>query len=245
MDLTTLDPTDPNLFSYIAKASQEEDWPVKLQLFPDDKTDYQPLNMVNHYHPVSVKPADFQKVYRFIKKHNLKVGYEVATAFGISGLAAALAFKETGGKLLSIDCYVEEQHNSAGAYYHNVVHYPDSDGYKSATTLAKKFGVEANAEFRCGFSPNDVEGLVKEVFGDQKVQYVFIDALHNEPAMINDTNAILPFLDGKYAIFYHDVHVCQGLTRAYIRNTFGRELVELPECVGPMGYGVGLVTNLE
>ena len=72
-------------------------------------------------------------------EHNLQRGYECATAFGISSCAIGLGFKQTGGKIVTMDAYIEEKCQNPGAYkdFERTV-YEQSDGYKSVKYLIEK-----------------------------------------------------------------------------------------------------------
>ncbi len=47
-------------------------------------------------------------LYFTIVENNFKSGFEIATAFGYSTAYLGLAFQKTGGKCISLDCYIEE-----------------------------------------------------------------------------------------------------------------------------------------
>jgi predicted O-methyltransferase YrrM len=47
-------------------------------------------------------------LYFTIVENNFKSGFEIATAFGYSTEYLGLAFQKTGGKCISLDCYIEE-----------------------------------------------------------------------------------------------------------------------------------------
>ncbi len=59
--------------------------------------------------PVSLSETEFNYLSQFIVEHNLTAGFDLATAFGISALAIGLGLKKTGGRLLSMDSYREEE----------------------------------------------------------------------------------------------------------------------------------------
>lgn len=46
--------------------------------------DFQFLKLSNHWHPFSLTEDEGKLVYNFIIENNLKYGFEVATAFGVS-----------------------------------------------------------------------------------------------------------------------------------------------------------------
>jgi predicted O-methyltransferase YrrM len=200
------------------------------------------LKMVNHANPYSLLEREFEYITRLITEEKLRNGFEVATAFGISALAAALGFKQTDGKLLSMDAYIEEQFNDAGGYQNaDPIVYTDTDGWKSAQFLAKKFGVEAHVQFCAGWSPTDTGRMIESVFGDTKLDYAFIDAGHFTEWIWNDFNAIRPYLGNRAFVLFHDVYP----------ETFTPELIARIEasangklevvCPFPMGENMGLI----
>lgn len=74
------------------------------------------LRMYDTPFPLSIKEPEFIYLTEYIVANKLTRGFEVATAFGISALAAATGFAETGGRLISMDAYVEEKHKSGEDY---------------------------------------------------------------------------------------------------------------------------------
>jgi hypothetical protein len=74
------------------------------------------LSMTNHQDPVSIKLSEFNYITDTIVQGNCKRGYEIATGFGISSLAAGFGLKQNGGKIVTIDSYVEEKYKRAGFY---------------------------------------------------------------------------------------------------------------------------------
>lgn len=101
------------------------------------------LKMVNHTFPWSLTEPEFQYLYNLIIERKYTCGFEVATAFGISSLAAALAFKETGGRIVTMDAYIEEAMNDPMAYKSiDPSVYDDSDGFKSVKFLVEHFELQ-------------------------------------------------------------------------------------------------------
>jgi len=85
------------------------DGPVQYEL-----TEMGHIKMVNHLYPYSIKEREFNFLRDLIAHNNLKNGFECATAFGISSLALGLGFKETGGKCVTMDAYIEEKCEDPG-----------------------------------------------------------------------------------------------------------------------------------
>ena len=205
------------------------------------------MHMKYHPNPASIAQPEFHFLTKFVKDNNLKKGYEVATAFGISMLAAALGFKETGGKLVTMDAYIEEQFNSCCGY--DETHkqtYKDSDGFKTASFLIEKFDLKNVVTTTVGFSPIDTAKVIQSVFGSDKLDYAFIDALHTEEAVIQDIEATIPFLADKFVLFLHDVHCfTSGKVEAYLKEKFGESWTVVTGCEHPgEGYNLSLINKL-
>ena len=164
------------------------------------------LHMFNSNAPLSIRESEFNYLTDFIVKHDLKRGYEIATAFGISALAAGLGFKQTSGKLVSMDCYIEEGFNDAGTYIgaEKILPKETPRGYKCALNLMNHFQLENVVSLEIGWSPDDVPDIIKKHFSQGTLDYVFIDGGHFEKQIIADTESILPFIDSNTFIFYHD-----------------------------------------
>ena len=203
------------------------------------------LRMIKHVNPVSIAEPEFEYIHNFIVSRGLKTGYEVATAFGISMLAAGLAFKETGGRLVTMDAYIEEQYNDCSAYRSitdNTL-YLNADGYQSARGLIKLHNLEQVVELCVGYSPQDTEKFINATFGTNKIDYAFIDALHYEDAVIADITAIKPFLSDKFALFLHDVHCFStGIVEQHLMQLFGKSYTIVEGCEHPgNGYNLAVV----
>ena len=79
----------------VANAHNDSSAAVKYEIAP---TQVKSLKMRDHFHPWSITPGEFEYLRDFITAHNLRIGYECATAFGVSALAAAFGFRQTGGQ---------------------------------------------------------------------------------------------------------------------------------------------------
>ena len=74
------------------------------------------IKMVGHSVPYSIMQKEWDFLHNIVVDNNLQRGFELATAFGVSGSAIGTAMKKTGGKLVTMDAYVEEKYNNAGTY---------------------------------------------------------------------------------------------------------------------------------
>ena len=215
------------------------DGPVKYEW-----TNEASIKMKNHSYPYSLKEAEFFYLRDIIVKYNLKTGYELATAFGVSTTAIGLGFKQTGGKLVTMDAYVEEHCNSWLVYRDMPPQiYHDKDGYKSANHLIKHFGLEDHVVTEVGWSPNNTEEVIKKHLTD-KIDFVFIDGGHFPDQVIKDVEVLLPLLADKYLIAFHDNYpqVFDRKVNDFLMDNFGM----LPEIVvaPPTGYNLSIITNL-
>jgi len=138
--------------------------------------------------PWSITEEEFEFIYNVIKDRKLKRGFEVGTAFGISALAAGLALKRNEGRLVSMDCWEE---NPAC--------------FNFSKRLIKQYKLEKIICLKTGSSPQDSIPRVNEEFEENELlDYVFIDATHNDTAVLIDFKAIEEKLDKKAIVLFHD-----------------------------------------
>jgi predicted O-methyltransferase YrrM len=215
-----------------------QDAPVKIER--RDRS----VGMVKHYHPLSLTELEFNFVTDFVKKYNLKRGYEVATAFGISGLAAGLGFKETGGLLVTMDAYIEEQYNDCGKYIGKKSTHTNADGYQLAQHIFAKYNVPVYMEI--GWSPDDTTDALSNTYdlSKDRLDYVFIDAGHWREAILADINSVIPFLSNKYVIFFHDIHCFDNDMVHYVESTLNGKIIEPFPRNNANNYGLAYITNL-
>jgi predicted O-methyltransferase YrrM len=183
-------------------------------------------------------------LHNIIVDNNLQRGFELATAFGISGSAIGTAFKKTGGKFVTMDAYIEEKCGDAGTYekFEREV-YDKSDGYKSVKHLIEKFELQNTMFAEIGWSPIDVDSVITKHHTD-KLDFVFLDAGHFEGQMIKDINAIKPHLADKFVFVFHDIYdwSCTKEVHDHVKKVFGKDIeIKLPY---PRGENMGVITNL-
>jgi len=225
-----------NEFSEIIKF---EDGPVQYE-----NTGSGHIKMKQHPYPYSIKEEEFEFLKNLIIEHNLQRGYECATAFGVSSCAIGLGFKQTGGKVVTMDAYIEEKCQNPGAYkdFERTV-YETSDGYKSVKYLIEKFELQNTLFPEIGWSPDDTFRCIKNHFRE-KLDFVFIDAGHFEDQMIKDIDAFLPLLADKYVLAFHDVYEWSFSNKVhdYLMNTIGKKV----EIMIPSGRGenLGVIINI-
>ena len=228
-----------NVYNEILSLNDNPIAPVKYAM--DEKTH---MRMTHKHVPLSIMPTEFYFIKDIIVDNNLQQGYELATAFGISALAAGMGFKETGGKLVTLDAYIEEQTEDAGTY-ESFINRPivtDADGLKSAKFLAAQFKVESHIDFAIGWSPESVADTIKKTFGETpKIDYVFIDGGHFESQILADLTAVTPFLASTGFILFHDVWTppFTDELKEKITNILGSSIeIVLPY---PSGENMGIV----
>jgi len=201
------------------------------------------IKMKQHPYPYSVKQEEFDFLKNLIIEHNLQRGYECATAFGISSCAIALGFKQTGGKIVTMDAYIEEKCQNPGAYkdFERTV-YEQSDGYKSVKYLIEKFNLQDTMYPEIGWSPDDTEANIRKHFSEP-LDFVFIDAGHFEDQIIKDIDIFLPLLADKYVLAFHDVYEHSFSTKVHdhLMNKIGKKV----EIVVPhsRGENLGVIIN--
>ncbi len=148
---------------------------------------------------------------RVLEVIEAKQAFEIATAFGFSGLFLARALEANCGRLLTVDCYIEETKASCVYSPEEIAHHVQQlrselaqgrspDGLRRAREVAQVAGLEGTIDFAVGMSPNDVAGLV----GDQRLDAALIDGGHFGDQPTQDFEAILPFLQPCCAVFFHD-----------------------------------------
>jgi predicted O-methyltransferase YrrM len=216
-----------------------DDGPVKYE-----KSGRGHIKMVGHSVPLSVMQAEWDFLHNIVVDNNLTKGFELATAFGISGSAIGTAMKKTGGKLVTMDAYVEEKYNNAGTYEHFERQvYEQSDGYKSVKYLIKKLDIENHMIAEIGWSPDDVDSIITKNFTD-KLDFVFLDAGHFGHQMIKDIESIKPHLADKFVFVFHDIYSwsCTKEVHDCVKKHFGKDIeIKLPY---PKGENMGVIINL-
>ena len=171
-----------------------------------------------------------------IQANQLKSGFEIATGFGYSSIYSGLGFKETKGKLISLDCYVEE--DKEFPIYTNeelkkcvvrVKNNIQSGNYPAGLKFAKDhtnlLELSNTINFVIGLSPADIPSILEKVTLD----FVFIDGGHFDGQPLKDFLAVLPYLADKWAIFFHDTDNEDGSSAvAVVEKKLGIKAINLP-----------------
>jgi predicted O-methyltransferase YrrM len=205
------------------------------------------LKMRDHKFPISIKLNEFNFLKDFIIKCRLRRGYEIATAFGVSALGIGLAMSKTGGKLVTMDSYIEERSKVPAPYVASNDLYEKSDGFKSVNFLVDHFHLKDHVFPKVGWSPTDTFDKICEVFDitQERLDFVFIDAAHDDDSVIRDIDSIKDFIADKFVIFFHDMDCFSPRGSSYIEQTFKGKLKYPPSCQPPGGYHLAYITNLE
>lgn len=194
--------------------------------FIEFKANYNCYRLVGRNVPLSIQFNEFCFIYRTIVENNLKMGYECATGFGVSTLAAALAFSETHGHLITIDNYTEESTGvSRGG--NNAPNVSSLRGLDCVRALLHEHGVQNTVNVVIGTSPQDVPLICHGA----RFDFLFLDALHTSEALKVDFEAIVPYVkmkldgDSPLAILVHDT------------NCYGQDILkQISSFVGKDGY---------
>lgn len=203
------------------------------------------LSMAGAIGPKSIKIAEFEYISNLIGTRGLKRGFEIATDFGVSALAAGLGFKKTGGRIVTMDSYVEEKIRSDSAYRTmDKTLYPEAEGLRSTQFLISQFSLEGVVIPKVGWSPDDVEKVLLEEFPDlhrNGLDFVFIDGGHFTESVMRDMRVVSPFVRRGSCVLLHDV--AEGVFGAgfpkKVMGVFGKEYtVVVPY---PIGFNLALI----
>lgn len=200
------------------------------------------LSMEGNQFPLSIRPTEFEFLKNLIIENDLKSGFELATAFGVSTTALGLGFKETGGKLLTMDAYVEEREQFYQLEYLNTEINPEAKGFKSVNYLIEHFRLQNTVYPTIGWSPRDVIESMKS-FPNHSFDFVFLDGGHSPRQVILDINAIFPMLDKEFIFVFHDYfgNVYTDEVKEVINKLFGCE----PEIIlnQPLGDNLAIINK--
>ncbi len=200
------------------------------------------IAMRNHMFPLSVRYDEFEFLKNLIVKYNLKSGFELATAFGVSTTALGLGFKQTGGKLVTMDAYVEERVDGYGQNYENTTTNFDADGFKSVNYLIEHFRLKDVVNPQIGWSPTDVKDVIDR-HSKKTFDFLFLDGGHSPEQVIRDLFAIRPFMEKEFVIVLHDYfdNVFTEEVKTVVHNLFGIEpIIELEQ---PFGDNMAVIYN--
>lgn len=213
------------------------------------RNQYGMLQLQSKSFPWSVKEFEFDVLRSLVSTFNCKRGFEVATGFGVSAVALGLGFKETQGKLVTVDAYVEEFNNHPDNYrrHHPTLH-TQAIGYRMVRYLMGKFNLENTVFPEVGWSPRDVSDILKRhLTPEEKIDFAFIDGGHFSEQVIRDVEGILPFLAPKHLIVFHDGfnQVFNSATIARIEFLLKKPMRMLVDINTGCGNNMMLVNNMD
>jgi predicted O-methyltransferase YrrM len=202
------------------------------------------IRMVNTQFPNSLTQQEAFLLYDTVSKNNLKAGYEVGSGFGISTLYLGTAFKENGGKLITMDAYLEEAFQDPYRTNDVQIVAETTKGYKSLSQLINHFELKNTVKQSVGYSPNDTLKNVEDFYGNEKkLDFVFIDALHTNEAVIADFESIKDKIDyDRFVIMIHDSDFTPEAI-SYIENALGIKSVMLTG-PRPQGFCLSIISNI-
>lgn len=165
------------------------------------------VRMLGTVCPMSLTEKEFDWIGALIEKYKCKSAFELATAFGMSTSAIALGMKKTGGRVVTMDAFIEERTQCPGKYRDvgRIITDPSYApvGLKVGRMLWEHFGVSDIVEPNIGWSPDDVPAVIK----DRKFDFVFIDAGHFDNFLERDFTAIFPYMTENAVLVIHDTHL--------------------------------------
>jgi len=184
-----------------------------------EKNQYGMLKLKSQEFPWTIKEFEFDVLTSLVSTYNCRRAFEVATGFGVSSLAIGLGLKETQGKLVTVDAYVEELKNHPDVYRgSNPTIHTQAIGYKMVKYLIDRYDLTNTVFPEVGWSPRDTSDILKRhLVPGEKLDFVFIDGGHFSEQVIRDVEGVLPFLAPKNIIVFHD-----GFNQVFDRPTVSR-----------------------
>lgn len=234
----------------------------------NSKIEHPPIGIVQHANgnhtgihiktrefPISINESEFNYMYNFIIKHNLKNAFELSTGTGISTIAIGSAMLKTGGYLITLDSYYEDLYKISsnipiGNYtIANIEEIKEkSDCYKFISQAVNILSLKNTVQIEIGWSPNDVKKLnEKRDFLD----FVFLDCPKNDNEFERDIKSIYPFINkDKFMICVHDSHCYTIKSFELIKSLFNLEMIkkyeyfENTEYYSKKYFPLAIITNI-
>ena len=175
--------------------------------------------------PWSVVQREFDYLYNIIVDNNLKRGFEACTGVGISALAAGLAMKQTNGKVVTLDAYIEEYLETPDYHDQKLIHL-DSLAFQSVQALIVKYQLEDILIPVVGWTPDNVPANIEANFSEP-LDYVFIDGGHTPLQLLKDINVVLPYTNKDTHWLFHDAadNVFNQDVAEFVFQTIGKSRV--------------------
>lgn len=149
--------------------------------------------------PVSISEKEFLKLSDAARSCTNCL--EISTGTGIS----SIALSSCTGSVLTIDSYAEEMYNSYNAYKDKQVINNNSSDFNMIKLMHDNLGIK-NIFCEVGFSPNDIDSIVTKIFGDKKIDLLFIDSGHFDYQLLADFYGAEKYLSKNFKLFIHDYH---------------------------------------
>jgi hypothetical protein len=184
--------------------------------------------------PWSVVQREFEYLYNTIVDNKLTRGFEACTGVGISGLAAGLAMKQTGGKIVTLDAYIEEALEDPNYGSHAPMLNHNAVAFETVYALIAKYQLENILVPVVGWTPDNVAEHIEANFS-QPLDYVFIDGGHTPNQLIKDINGVLPFTNADTHWLFHDAH--DGVFSQEVKNFVQEKLGKSRVIVCPSSEG--------
>lgn len=174
--------------------------------------------------PYSLTDEEGLVLHKLVADCGFREGYEIATAFGYSSLYLGLAFKKTGGRLVTVDAYVEESEEnflySEDTARERAARFKEAlvagrlnelpEGLQFAAENARVLGLQDIIQFEIAFSPDGIPPILN----NRLLDFAFIDGGHFGEQPILDVNAVLPNLcKDRFALVFHDTQ-CEAVAKA-------------------------------
>jgi len=199
--------------------------------------------------PISISEHEFNYIREFIVKHNLSRGFDLATGTCVGTLACAQGLKETGGKLISMDSYIEEQ-KQFQFLGTNFVNMDNTDKLKRNQKVVDAFGLNDVVELKNGWFPTDfVEKGWREELG--VIDFALIDCLKDAKDFSKGIEVLRENINKeRFAIFVHDTHGWRGQFESVAKQLFGIEAKFLSDFkFGELSFHqhfpIALITNID
>lgn len=176
--------------------------------------------------PISINESEFNFMHDTIVQNNLQKGFELSTGTGISTIGIGRAFAHTGGSLISMDSYYEEDTQLLATVDHPKYSDADVQRIKNSVKAYKFINHIVQLEnlpvdLKVGWSPDDVITTLK----DQVIDFAFFDCPKSDAEFARDIITIYPFLNKeKFFVFVHDSHTYTDKSFELVKKIFKLEM---------------------
>ena len=134
-----------------------------------------------------IAPVEVYMIESLSSVYEPKNIFIVGNAFGWSTIVMTLAFSKS--KIVVIDAGIEGKDNMLGIELSN--------------KIAKNENLNFIVEY--GYSPQNNRDIIGKHFGDEKIDFVFIDGLHTNEQLLKDFYGVLDYVHENTIFLFHDV----------------------------------------